>query len=333
MNENYQLKYIKYKTKYFNLCKDILNNSKHKTENYYNNKLNFNQIGGANINILFSCTAFNNASTLDTYFNLINDKINKFIPSGSIKTAISVSLYPSKIYEGSELVKKMKANHYNLKEPIENSLMDFIKLTIEPIDILVLSQCDDFVTVFMNNDFRKNIILSLKSMKDGGELVDFKKHFTVFKDNLLKVYNSLNGYIINIYYNQDIFTNVENSIAPVSILYILLHRMCCELFNILFIKEAEAGVYSKNTSIITYTDPDTHIKTEYEKACDEIYERNKLSFFEIITNKDTDEEKKYTQIIENYIPRYSNIMNEDSQGIVKIKQMVNFYLEKFKKNT
>jgi hypothetical protein len=317
MNENYQLKYIKYKTKYLNLCKDILTNSKHKTENDYNN-----QIGsGDNINILFSCTTLNERSTLYKHFELINNKINEFINPKFInplleaddkKTALCVALDSSYIDENSPLVINMKANGYTLVPPIELSLMDYITTIEESINILVLSQCDDFVTVFMNKDFIiKNIISRLKNMTSD-TIVDFRVEFEIFKDNLFRLYNSLNsfnGYIINIYYNDNIFTNIENSISLVSYLYILLHKMCCELFNTLF-TFIEVGVYKKKE----------HITLDiYNRFYDEIYRINTSTFFGIINNKDTNEEKQQ-QIFDNFVPDKSISLGEKH-----IENLVKFY--------
>lgn len=323
MDKNYQIKYFKYKTKYLNLCKNILTNSKHENNN---NKLNFNQIGGANINILFSCTSFNDASTLDQHFNLINDKINELRPSDS-KKAICITLDDTtKIPITSPLVQRMIENDYNpslelIKEPLMTYITELMPKETS-IDVLVLAQCDDFVKVFINECFTTNIVSHFRRMNIHiNEVVDFSKEFEIFKNNLFIIYNSLNqyGYIINIYYDESIFTNIENSLPSFSYIYILLHKMCCELFNKLFIKiENEIGIYSKNISI---TEP------EYINFYDEIKKRNISEFFKIFANikdtKEDTEEVKYNKICEQFIPNY--ISGKDLLGEAKIKQIVKFY--------
>jgi hypothetical protein len=319
MDKPYQLKYIKYKNKYLNLCKDIL--TKYKTENYKN------QIGGAPpINILFACTSFKADSsrmpTLNLYFDLINETIIKYIPDAdkNEKIATSVTLdHSTKINQENSLVKKMIKNNYKLIEPFEMPLIEYInKLVKQPdayIDVLVLSECDDFVSAFIDNHILSTYKRSFKIEKQ-----DYKEQFESFKDNLFKVYNLLNGYIINIYNNMGKFAYIETSIAGFGYGYIVLHYMCCKLFNKLFnCIEDEEGVYVKIPGIT---------KQQYDIFYDEIYQHTMTEFLKIVYDKTMSTEIKLNKILETFLP--IKHFKHDSPSIewlasIKINQLLEPY--------
>jgi hypothetical protein len=283
MDTNYKLKYLKYKNKYINLQKNISS---------------FNLFGGANKHIIFGCTYINDSSTYDTKFDLINDTINKLIPIHEIKQPhfITTQIYgPPK----QELITKMNENNYIITENSETfnktSIIDYINsefvLKEKNIDVLVLTQCNDFLSSFLQNpDTYYNY---MARYKDLSKLMDYKELFDLLKINLLNVYKSVE-FIINIYYDKDsnvIKQNIEYTISVATSSFILLHHIFCEIFYKLF-ELIEQGVYRKQIGI---TDAD------YNRICDEIYKRNIDECFEIIKDRNINIAEKNAAIVNKFI--------------------------------
>ena len=133
---------------------------------------------------------------------------------------------------------------------------------------------------------------------------------------MYKIYTSVNGYIINIYYGTNIFIDVEYFTSTVTFTYIILHIIFCKIFNILFTK-IENGIYKKNDGIIF---------EEYDRICNEEY-RNLQQFLLVINNEGIDEEHKRQFIIKNILPEsyFENLkihLNKDDAQIEENKQMI-----------
>jgi hypothetical protein len=87
----------------------------------------------------------------------------------------------------------------------------------------------------------------------------------------------------------------------VTLHYIILHRICCEIFTNLF-KLVEEGVYEKKSDI----SPEL-----YDCLCEKIYKKNIDEFYEITKNRDKSLEQIRDEIFDKYVPKtIEKIMEE-----------------------
>jgi hypothetical protein len=274
MNINYELKYIKYKNKYYSLKNKFLMK-----------KLN-NQIGGANRIIVFACTSLKPGTTFDRYFDLLISTINKYIPIENIKDTYFIDTAINTTYK-QELIQKMTKHNYNI-ENIKNEkqiLIEYIKENFLQqnikIDVLVLSECNDFISSFTTAAFFVKYYNFFKKNRDKD-----KELFDIVKANLYLLYDSVNGYIINIYYNKGGFTNIVFFMSPVTISYLLLHFIFCNIFNQLF-AIIEEGIYKKNDGIS---------QKDYDGICEYEFNRAADAYYRILDDPDIPVEEKRINI-------------------------------------
>ncbi len=300
----YELKYLKYKNKYFNLRIKYL--SEHSN----------NQNGGANRIIIFGCTSINDGSTLDKNFDLINNAINKLISVSDIKYPYFLIKSFNKIENKPELVAKLIQNNYIVSEDnIKNTeIMQFINEEFiaknKTIDVLILAECNYLLATITSTEF------TIKYLTRKGE---YKNMFDIAKPNLYNMYKAVDGYIINIYHYKSGFINVEDFISQLAINYILLHNIFYKIFNRLFTR-IEDGVYRKNPGI---TEEDYNIISNKE------YDIN-LELFLNIMNSTESKEYKIEMIIKNFLPesyiRYLKMRNiNDSFIKSSIISIINNY--------
>jgi hypothetical protein len=315
-------KYLSLRDKYLNIFNEgdfSLEKSSTLNKNKYldlQKKIyNFNQFGGAAKNIIFGCTNLNKDSTYYEHFDLINDTINKLIPKEEIKQPyfVRTGMYGK---PEEELLSKMKENNYIITEKLINDkcIIDYINSEFiskgTTIDVLVLAQCNDFLSTFLPDPdtYNRYNIRYYKTPR----IIDYKDLFDLLKVNLLSVYKSVD-YIINIYYNllngqnNGLKQNIEYNFALVTSGYLLIHHIFCEIFYKLF-ELIEEGVYRKKPGI---TDAD------YNRICDEIYRNNIDKCFAIIKNKELTIDKKKEEIINNFTLKdikYINIIIDIYKG-------------------
>ncbi len=292
---DYKNKYLEYKSKYINLQKQLL--------------------GGAPKNIIFGCTTLHyEDSTFVKNYDLINAEINKLIPIDEIKISHFVIDYENdKIREShimpDELVMtKMRENNYIIQEHINTlPIIDYINNEFKhnKVDILVFAQCNDLVSSFINN----KSYLHLK----------YTDIFNLCEKNIFDLYNSLKGYIINIYYTETLFSNIEYNITVSTLHIIHMHNICSQLFNKLFVLVDPniKGVYKKIDGI-TYD--------SYMIFSKEIYDTTMSRFFAIIKNNDPIN-KKIDDILSNFLP----IDYDLPIGIELQKRLITKVIDKYNK--
>jgi hypothetical protein len=240
--ENYK-KYLKYKTKYLTLRK---------------------QIGGnPEINIMIACSSLKKKSTFyDKFFlilKIINDKYIYHIP----KNIYFCMKFSSQAFgEGSDLffktnnlednkIELLKNLSINIIKPTEdtyvynNTIMDMINLSPELLpknninyDMIIFAECNDIVSYFTGDfDFLQRYLTALRNK----EIEDLYK---IIIDNIIKFYNKLNdkSIILNMYYCDEIFCDFNITYAQVTFLYLPLFITVVILLNFMFEKE-DNGIY------------------------------------------------------------------------------------------